>query len=331
MENEKELELQDQEQYIIDNEQDEDGKDENKDDPMYKGKVLMRSALDHLERGEIEEFETDRQLANEYFDKRSDEEEEMDSLYNESRNFGIIFNVIEANTSKLMESAKGQKSLRNIVSCIKGDKVLHEEFKVYNNLQPQYRVANANEYINEALSMSPSFDRKSVKESNEKLIRLMKKEKLNEMIDIDDDKLNLYEAIEYVTMNKKSLNNVDEFVTARNVIAESIDELPIKNGHTIEEYANDVEALSENMSNELNSAEIQIIKEVTDGNGEQYFNECKKTTLSKLNEMMMGESDIETKSRLSKIYEKINSKTYNQKTAIVDISEMVEMQDTISE
>lgn len=335
MDNEKDIEIQDQEQGqdLVGKEDTEETKEteENKNDPMYRGKVLMQSALDHLERGEIDEFEADRQLANEYFDKRALEDEEMDSLYNESRNFGIIFNVIEANTSKLMESVRGQKSLRRIVNCIKGDKVLHEEFKAYNNLQPQYRVVNANEYINEALSMSPSFDTKSVKKSNEKLIRLMKDEKLNEMIDIEDDKLNLYEAIEYVTMNKKSLTNIDEFITARNVIAESIDKLPIKKGFTIEEYANEVESLSENFAGELNSAEMMIIKEVTEENGENYFNKCKAETLSRLSEMVAKERDIDVKSRLSKIYETVNKKTYSKKRVIVDISEMIEIQNTIDE
>lgn len=89
--------------------------------------------------------------------------------------------------------------------------------------------------------------------------------------------------------------------------------------------------MSENIAKDLNSAEIKLLKEVTSGNGETYFNECKAKTLSKLNEMMSKESDIESKSRLSNIYEKINNKTYNKKNAIVDIAEMVEMQDAIDE
>ena len=47
--------------------------------------------------------------------------------------------------------------------------------------------------------------------------------------------------------------------------------------------------------------------------------------------MISNEKDIETKSRLSNIYEKINNKNYNKKNAIVDIAEMVEMQDAIDD
>lgn len=329
---EKDIELQDQEQEVEGGENTENT-DENKDDPQYRGKVLMQRALEQLEQGNIEEFETDRALANEFFDKMNAEEEEMDALYNESRNFGIIYNVIEANIPRLLESAEGQKSLRKIVKTIKSDKLLHEQFKAYNNLQPSNKVVNVDEYINEAISLSPSFDKKAIKESNEKLIRLVKAEKLNEMIDIDDEKLNLYESIEYVTLNKKSLSNIDEYVTARNVIKESIEKLPISesNGITIESYAKHVDTISEQMSNDLNSEEMKLIKEVTEGNGEQYFNECKTKTLYKLDEMMKNEQDIETKSRLSQIYEKINKKTYIKENAIVDIAEMVEMQSTIDE
>lgn len=332
MEDEKDMELQDQEQELEGGENTENT-DENKDDPQYRGKVLMQRALDQLEQGNIEEFETDRALANEYFDQMNAEEEEMDALYNESRNFGIIYNVIEANVPHLLESAEGKKSLRKIVKAIKSDKLLHEQFKAYNNLQPSHKMISIDEYINEAISLSPSFNKKKVKESNEKLIRLMKSAKLNEMVDIDDEKINLYESIEYVTMNKKTLANIDEFTNAKKVIKESIEKLPVTEdkGLTIESYAKDVESISENMSKELNSAEMKLLKEISEGNGENYFNECKSKTLFKLNEMMKDEKDIDTKSRLSQIYEKIDKKSYIKENAIVDIAEMLEMQSTIDE
>lgn len=123
----------------------------------------MQRALDQLEQGNIEEFETDRALANELFDQMNAEEEEMDALYNESRNFGIVYNVIEANVPHLLESTEGKKSLRKIVKAIKSDKLLHEQFKAYNNLQPSNKVANIEEYINEAISLVPSFDKKMLR------------------------------------------------------------------------------------------------------------------------------------------------------------------------
>ena len=330
MEDEKDIELQDQE---IGGEENTDNTDENKDDPQYRGKVLMKRALEHLEQGNIEEFETDRALANEYFDKMSEEEEEMDALYNESRNFGIIYNVIEANVPKLLESKEGKKALRTIIKAIKSDKMLHEQFKAYNNLQPSTKINNIDEYITEALSIVPKFDKKIVKESNEKLIKLIKKYKLDEMVDIDDEKLDLYESIEFVTMNIKTLKNIDEYVNATKMIKESIENLPINEtkNFSIENYAEEINNVSENIAKDLNSAEFKLLKEVTSGNSEAYFNECKSKTLSKLNEMIYKETDIESKSRLSKIYEKINNKIYNKKNALVDIAEMVEMQDAIDE
>lgn len=332
MEDEKDIELHDQEQKIG-GEENTDNTDENKDDPQYRGKVLMKRALEHLEQGNIEEFETDRALANEYFDKMSEEEEEMDALYNESRNFGIIYNVIEANVPKLLESKEGKKALRTIIKAIKSDKMLHEQFKAYNNLQPSTKINNVDEYITEALSIVPKFDKNIVKESNEKLIKLIKKYKLDEMVDIDDEKLDLYESIEFVTMNIKTLKNIDEYVNATKMIKESIENLPINEtkNFSIENYAEEINNVSENIAKDLNSAEIKLLKEVTSGNSEAYFNECKSKTISKLNEMIYKETDIESKSRLSKIYEKINNKIYNKKNALVDIAEMVEMQDAIDE
>ena len=326
MEDEKDIELQDQEQKI------EGGENtENKEDPQYRGKVLMQRALDHLEKGNIEEFETDRALANKFFDEMNAEEDEMDALYNESRNFGIIYQVIESNVPTLLETKEGQKVLRNIIKTIKGNKILHEQFKAYNNLQPLHKINNVDEYIAESLSLVPKFNKKDVKENNERLIKLIKKYNLDEMVDIDDEKLDLFESIEFVTMNKKSLKNIDDYVNATKMIKESIINLPVSEtkDFSIEDYAEEINNVSENIAKDLNSAEIKLLKEVTNGNSEEYFNECKSKTLSKLDEMISNEKDIETKSRLSKIYEKINNKRYNKKNAIVDIAEMVEMQDAI--
>ena len=328
MEDEKDIELQDQEQKI------EGGENtENKEDPQYRGKVLMQRALDHLEKGNIEEFETDRALANKFFDEMNAEEEEMDALYNESRNFGIIYQVIESNVPTLLETKEGQKVLRNIIKTIKGNKILHEQFKAYNNLQPLHKINNVDEYIAESLSLVPKFNKKDVKENNERLIKLIKKYNLDEMVDIDDEKLDLFESIEFVTMNKKSLKNIDDYVNATKMIKESIINLPVSEtkDFSIEDYAEEINNVSENIAKDLNSAEIKLLKEVTNGNSEEYFNECKSKTLSKLDEMISNEKDIETKSRLSKIYEKINNKRYNKKNAIVDIAEMVEMQDAIDD
>lgn len=328
MEDKKDIELQDQEQEI------EGGENtENKEDPQYRGKVLMQRALDHLEKGNIEEFETDRALANKFFDEMNAEEEEMDALYNESRNFGIIYQVIESNVPTLLETKEGQKALRKIIKTIKSNKILHEQFKAYNNLQPLDKIENVDEYIEESLSLVPKFNKKDVKENNEKLIKLIKKHKLDEMVDIDDEKLNLFESIEFVTMNKKSLKNIDDYVNATKMIKESIIKMTVSEtkDFSIEDYAQEINNVSENIAKDLNSAEIKLLKEVTNGNSEEYFNECKSKTLSKLDEMISNEKDIETKSRLSKIYEKINNKNYNKKNAIVDIAEMVEMQDAIDD
>lgn len=330
MEDVKDMKLQNQSSDTVDNNTGE----KDKNDPKYRGNVLMQRALEHLEKGEMEEFETDRALANKYFDKMNSEIEELNALYNESRNFGIIYQVIEANVPALMESAVGQNSLRKIVKMIKEDKILHEQFKVYNNLLPHNKVINVTEYINEAISMIPTMDKDKIKESNDKLIKLIKGEKLDEMVDINEDKINIFENIEYLILNKKTLQNIDEYTNAKNTIAEAIEKLPIKSASkaaNIEDYAKEMNAVSENVAKELNTDEINLIKRVHEGNAENYFNECKGNTLSKLNEMMVSETDIENKSRLSRIYEQFNNKTYNKNTALVDIAEMIEMQNTIDE
>lgn len=330
MKNEKKLELQDQEVNDVESPS---KATEDKNDPKYRGMVLMQQALKELEEGNLEAFETDRALANKYFDKMNAEEEELDALYTESRNFGIIYQVIESNVKTLMESKEGIDTLRKIVKTIKGNKVLHDQFKAYNNLLPTKRMVNVNEYINEAINVTPKFDKSSVKENNNKLINLIRSAHLDEMVDIDDDKLDLFESIEYVIMNKKTLNNVDEYTNAKNVIKESFEKLPLIESKetSISDYTSEVNKIAEDFGRDLNSEEIKLIKEISNGRGEQYFNECKEKTLSLLDKMMLNEKDIDTKSRLSQIFEKINNKSFSKENAIVDISEMMEIQSTIDD
>lgn len=326
MEDEKDMELQQQPQG-------DNGADttNDKENPQYRGKVLMQRALEQLEKGNIEEFETDRALANKFFDEAAEGEEEMNALYNESRNFGIIYQVVESNALPLMETKAGRKSLCRIMKAIKGNKVLHEEFKAYNNFRPDHKVANVTEYINEAIAVSPKFSKKAVKAANEKLIRLIKSEGLNEMVDISEEKLNLFESIEYVVMNKKTLRNVDEFVSATNVIKEFIEKIPVSNGTSLEEYQNSINKLSESVAGQLTEDEARIIKEVYEGNGEQYFNEHKEATLSKIDELIESETNADSKKRLSQIRETVSAKTYSKDSAVVDIFEMAEIQETINE
>ena len=83
-------------------------------------------------------------------------------------------------------------------------------------------VDDVKDFVNEASNIIKTFDKNIVKENNEKLIKFIRDKKLDEYVDIPEETENLYEAIEYIVLNKKTYNNVNDFVKAQNVITEHI-------------------------------------------------------------------------------------------------------------
>lgn len=199
---------------------------ENFSDSSQKGSVLMQQALKKYANGDFEGGDKDREEANRWFDLASkeinSEEGKLTQLYGESRNFGIIYNVFEQNINKLFSTKEGKKVIKEAYNLIKNNKVLNEQFKVYDLFEKSHDIDNTKDFVNEATGLITNIDKKTIKENNEKFIRFIRQNKLDEYVVIPEDTENLYEAIEYILLNKKSLNNVNEFVKAQNVIAEHI-------------------------------------------------------------------------------------------------------------
>ena len=81
MEDEKDINLHNEETSTETSPNDANTENENKNDPKYRGMVLMKQALEKLESGDIEAFETDRALANKYFDEMNSEEEIIQQFF----------------------------------------------------------------------------------------------------------------------------------------------------------------------------------------------------------------------------------------------------------
>ena len=308
-----------------------------------KGSVLMQQALKKLAEGDIEGFENDRKEANRNFDlfyeMVNTEEGNIQQMYGESRNFGVIYNVFEQNIDKLYESKSKKHVIKQAYDLIKTYPLLNEQFKIYDLFEKTKDVDNVKEFVNEACNLIGKHDKTQIKKTNEKLIRLIRENKLEEFVEIPEDVENLYEAIEYVILNEKTLDNVNEFIKAQNVIVEFIE----NNKKNINEQK---ETLSfENFKDELENEEKQIQENINDEekklldvfanpktNKKEIFENYKKETLKKIKGAMQISEESERES-WNKIYENINSKTYSNKLSenIITCAEMLEICSTIEE
>ena len=201
-----------------------------------KGLTFMQNALKKLENEDYEGFKKDLDEANEnlnlFYNYVSSEAGKTEMMFGENRNFGIIYNIIESNSNKIYEDAQQYpKVYKALINEIKTDKVLKQQFDVYNALVNATNVTDPREYVNEAVSSFPRFSKKQLRESNQKLVDIIRKGKLDEYIDIDDDKMDLYESIEFILLSKSKFSKIGEYLNAKNNIVEYVS----KHGKTINE------------------------------------------------------------------------------------------------
>lgn len=305
-------------------------------DNSQKGSVLMQQALKKYAEGDFEGGDKDRKEANRYYDLASaeinSEAGKMTQLYGESRNFGIIYNVFEQNMDNLLETKNGKKIIKDVYNLIKNNNILSEQFKIYDMFEKTDNIENGKDFINEAMSLIKNFDKNIVKENNEKLISLIRKNKLDEYVYIPEETENLYEAIEFVMLNKKDYNNVNDFLKAQKVIIEHIEKnknvLKEEKNNTFDNLKEEIDKVQNTIDENINEDEKKLLDVFTNPtvDTKKVFENYKKQTLNKINEALEKSEESE-KIAWKNIYEKIDSKKFSDVLSenITNCAEMLEI------
>ena len=305
-------------------------------DNLDKAMKLMAEALKQYEEGKFELAEHSRKTANQMFDEFSNElstDEGIEKvMYGENRNFGIIYNTIEANTKKLYESKEGKKKIGELLKFIRNNNVLLNEFKIYNAFTKPVNVADAREYVNESVSVIKRMPKSVIIENNHKLIEKIKELGLNEAVAITDSENELFEAIEYAILNTPSITNVNEYANVKKIIAENVElnnEVRPDAIDLDEMYERKINEISEKYNSVLNSDEIRLIEEISSSpeKAEKTFNKYKKQTLDSVKKRM-DESSGEEKTSWKKVYEAILNKQFDNKKSLSIIADMISLNET---
>ena len=304
---------------------------ENYKDLYEQAGKLMLSALECYKKGDIEEGNKLRGKANDlYGEAQTDADRNFNNIiYGENRNFGVIYNIIEANSKNLCEDKSKRKAFSNIVKLIRENKNLKSQFDFFNALtHPNGFAFNTEQYVNEALAITPKIDNKVASKENEKLISEIKKNNLDELIDIDDDTMALYESIEYLLFNKPTYANLAEYSNAKNNVVtyldENINEEETTDSKDINEELN---AIIEKYDSLLNEDEKKLIETVMNAEDKKSrFETYQQETIKKIENTLKDNDDKELKS----ICEEIKNKTYNKQTVLEDISEFIEIKNVLS-
>jgi hypothetical protein len=301
---------------------------------IEKGIKLLNEALKQYENGEYSSAYKTYQKAGSFLteaDTRANTDEGRISLkYGGNRNFGVIYKIFESNTRDLLRNKSSQRKLKKIMSLIRENKVLNDEFNAYNAFTNPINVENPSEYVAEAVSLITRYSGKTIRENNEKLINLFKEYNLNENISVDDSEIELFENIEYMILHNKDFKNINKYNDIQKKLCEYVEE----NNNVLTEskniddlYEGHLNEFVDRYEKELTEDEVKLIMEVKDpAKAKKLFNKYKTEVTSLVNEQIKEGKDVES---WNEILNKIDSKVYEHKTALTDIAEFIEIKNEI--
>lgn len=312
----------------------------NKLDTLYnEGKKLMEQAIDCYSKNKITEAEEYRKKANELYNKADIlyciENTDRDKLYGKNRNFGICYQIFEDSLLKNLNNRNGKKFINEVSNLIKNNKVLKEQFNIYNSICNKKNVSNPESYVDGVLEYVSklNINKNDIRKANEKLIDLIESNaNVNKLLDIDDDTLKLYEEIDFILTNKKSINNIDEYNKIKNSLVEKFDRDNKDNpdNNTVNEnYETSLSEITEKYK-DLTDDEIKLIEGIisSDKDKSSLFEEYKSETIGNIDEAIKNASDGDKEQWLN-IKEALSEKKYNKDSLIDDILKFVEIQKEI--
>lgn len=308
-----------------------------------RGITLLKNAVKKYEQGDNEGAEKDRQLANQLLDQatmngEADEIQLDDAkLYGENRNFGIIYNVIEENAKLSFKDNKQLKKVANVIKYIKSNDILKEELNIYSTLE-NIKVEDADSYINEAVAILPKLSKKEIVKANEELIGIIRENKLNEFININEDKISLYEAIEFIILNKKTLQNINEYNSNKLNIKEHIEKNSLNEQKDVDNesmsydaYKNDVIKTIDRLSEGITEDEEMLLKELNENSKEEIFNKYKNETVKMISEQISTFDSLKEKIDWNNILTRVSLKTFNENKLFEDVASFINIQNIITE
>jgi hypothetical protein len=314
---------------------------DNIHDIYKKASVLMQGALKKYAEGNFEAGDKERQQANELYDTAEKyvnmEASKIDMLYGESRNFGIIYTVIEENAPKWFLNKKYNKAFKELAKTINEDKILKIQFDVYNALNTLNEGVNADKYVSEILNNIPALSKKNIAESNQKLIKLIEKYNANELVPLSDDKAKLYESIEYLITHKKNISNTGDILLHQDRVSKYLAENVIKAKEPCTNIDNLIGKhmwkISETYDKNLNDNEKKIVEDIAynEWDIQKAFESVRHGLGERLCNVIAESNDAEAQERWGKILKQINEMKYDEKNAIDNIIKLYEVSNRITE
>lgn len=302
---------------------------------LKKGLGLFEKSINEYNNGNLDSANLYRHKANVILNEMHDALKTVDGqdtlIFGDNRNFGLIYNVFENSVKIFGNDDVRKKFINEFINTIKKDKTLMVEFMVYNALETPKNVSDSVGYVNDVIEEVKKLDKTKLKESNQKLIGVLRKYGLNETVIPNKEKQTLYENIEFVLFNDKKIGNLTDYQVCVKTLAESVEKNNVNiQQKTLEDfYSEKMSEINEKYEKLLTDEEKLFLTEMEKSKKDRklVFDKNKEILVKSLNEKI--NSDNENSDEWATILEKIEKKTYNDKTSIVDIAEMIEIKNIL--
>lgn len=302
---------------------------------LKKGLGLFEKSINEYNNGNLDSANLYRHKANVILNEMHDALKTVDGqdtlIFGDNRNFGLIYNVFENSVKIFGNDDVRKKFINEFINTIKKDKTLMVEFMVYNALETPKNVSDSVGYVNDVIEEVKKLDKTKLKESNQKLIGVLRKYGLNETVVPNKEKQTLYENIEFVLFNDKKIGNLTDYQVCVKTLAESVEKNNVNiHQKTLEDfYSEKMSEINEKYEKLLTDEEKLFLTEMEKSKKDRklVFDKNKEILVKSLNEKI--NSDNENSAEWATILEKIEKKAYNDKTSIVDIAEMIEIKNIL--
>ena len=257
---------------------------------------------------------------------------------------GKIRNLYESISDTMLESDNGVKVMRKYVKTIKENKDLKKVFSFYNFIDNLDVDSDSRwTYITEGLKYLDGIDKRNYKKGVKELGNIVSEGvkisniSRNIIEECINNTNNVYESVDFLVLEKPTLKNINEQVNAKNSILSFLDNKTIvvkescESNKTNKELINEI---NEEMSEINESWMKELIEDITlnnlSNNGDKVlFENYKNDCLMIIENIVNSDNDVEDKSKMYSLKEKLGNKEYNAETFNNDIINLAELKSTL--
>ena len=287
-----------------------------------------------LKRNDFAVYDAAKEMLEEAIDDCKKERALMNEL--KTTNFGKLNHIFEEALPELLKTNK--KAVRNVIKTIKEDKNLLGEFNFY------HLIKNYNSKIDESTTpeemlavieemVSKNINRKTIEESNKKLMNVMIKSGVKPLSHIDEKNNKLYESGAVILSKEPKLTNLYKLHENRKAVA---DYMETNKDRVVKEEVDAQKLISDfekNMREKLTESEVSFVQQITDFRSpiaekrkEKLFNKLKEDCVAAVNSMLKENDD---NPQIKSLGKQLDELKFSNESIVKDIAKLLEIRDIL--